>query len=721
MLLRRSREEPQIKAALSKFNPRELRTDEAKQAADVEFALRTTARKYVKGEVRMADIEAAVKREFGVDMKGAMEALQGPVNASKALYDDAVLMMKAEGGLDRLQAISEKLNKGLSQQSKDFAVVYAQANEAQKILTEKVATEWELDQAVRGPDGLLFLRHPAKGKAARWVDDADNPGVKGEERAKQKVENDYDDDASKLKDLARLTLLYSDCSRMADALDSLEEQGFKVLQLKNKFANPTPMGYRDLNLCLGVLLADSTHYVCEVQINHKLVAEAKHRAHKPYEIVRTELPELCKASGVDTKQAEKLEAFIVGRLNSSALDVAVAALSAKAEGLFLYAHLLAQHLESEAALGHEIRFDSLDSLPAGLADVYAVNFSRAFPAGASDGGWAAARPLVELIAAAMEPIGVEMAAALLGWDVEEKERALELTGLLFPVRDGKFHVFHKTVVDWLTGEITEGSSLAARSADFEVRRRDGHARFGEGFIEWLQTKAGGTPEYFLQHGVTHLCRAGTYTALAAEVYATDLDLLERRIDAGMLGRVASDFLELSAYGVDHADSTQMRRFVGKYTDVLQRERGRAVAQLAQQQPDASVVHRALEKKGAGMGRMLKWRNKPQQPDPCIATLAHPAEVKALGVSKTRIVSGAGNVVYLYNAATQEPLEELLGESRVTSIAIFEHDGQKGTGWIAVGYENGTIQVWDSGAKPTQPLAVLTILTILGTSTNTSPR
>ena len=53
MLLRRSREEPQIKAALSKFNPRELRTDEAKQAADVEFALRTTARKYVKGEVQI--------------------------------------------------------------------------------------------------------------------------------------------------------------------------------------------------------------------------------------------------------------------------------------------------------------------------------------------------------------------------------------------------------------------------------------------------------------------------------------------------------------------------------------------------------------------------------------------------------------------------------------------------------------------------------------------
>jgi hypothetical protein len=105
-------------------------------------------------------------------------------------------------------------------------------------------------------------------------------------------------------------------------------------------------------------------------------------------------------------------------------------------------------------------------------------------------------------------------------------------------------------------------------------------------------------------------------------------------------------------------------------------------------------------------------------DPCVATLAHPAEVMALAVSKTRIVSGAGNVVYLYDAATQEPLEELLGESKVTSIAIFEHGGQKGTGWIAVGYENGTIQVWDSGAKP--PLT-LTVLNMLGRATRASPR
>jgi hypothetical protein len=70
---------------------------------------------------------------------------------------------------------------------------------------------------------------------------------------------------------------------------------------------------------------------------------------------------------------------MVGRLSTSSLDAAVEALSAKAEGLFLYAYMLGQHLESEAKNGLEIHFENLDSLPAGLGEVYAVNFERAFP------------------------------------------------------------------------------------------------------------------------------------------------------------------------------------------------------------------------------------------------------------------------------------------------------------------------------------------------------
>ena len=148
----------------------------------------------------------------------------------------------------------------------------------------------------------------------------------------------------------------------------------------------------------------------QVQLNLQSMLDAKKAAHAPYEVIRTEIPQLCKGTNVD---AAVLEDYIIGRLNTSALDAAVAALSQKAEGLFLYAYLLKQHLESEAEAKRELNFQNLDSLPAGLGKVYAVNFRRAFPQGAKDPVWAKAQPLVELIAAAREPITVGTATSLL--------------------------------------------------------------------------------------------------------------------------------------------------------------------------------------------------------------------------------------------------------------------------------------------------------------------
>ncbi|MGA1354740.1 MAG: hypothetical protein ACO32I_08230 [Candidatus Limnocylindrus sp.] len=424
-----------------------------------------------------------------------------------------------------------------------------------------------------------------------------------------------------------------------------------------------------------------------MQLNHKAMVEAKEKAHEPYEYIRSELPKLCEGRGVD---ANKLEAFIVGQLNSSALDLAVSALSAKAEGLFLYAYFLEQHLEGERAAGRSISFDELDALPAGLNDVYAVNFKRAFP---DQRAWDEATPLLELIAAAREPVAVTRAAALLGWAPDEQERVLELTALLFPVRDGQFHVFHKTVVDWLTGERGEASR---NDLEFRIDRRRGHERFASAFGEWLGARVDDESKpYWLKHGIVHMCLAGL-GARALHTYSSDLWLLQSRIDAGLLGVVAKDYLELSrCTDVDLTSATQMHAFVGRHRDVLEREGGSALMQLASQQPDQSVVFgawRRIERKE----RCLIWRNKPQTFDPCIATLAHPSEVKAIAVSKRHIVGGAGEAVYVYDAATRELLETFACESEVTSVAII--DSEEGCRWIAAGLENGSIRVWDSGAR-----------------------
>ena len=101
--------------------------------------------------------------------------------------------------------------------------------------------------------------------------------------------------------------------------------------------------------------------MCEIQLNHIDMLVAKKESHVYYETVRKELPALFQGTEVD---AEKPEAFIVGRLSTSSLDAAVEALSAKAEGLFLYAYMLGQHLESEATATRFTSRTSTRSRPA---------------------------------------------------------------------------------------------------------------------------------------------------------------------------------------------------------------------------------------------------------------------------------------------------------------------------------------------------------------------
>ena len=173
--------------------------------------------------------------------------------------------------------------------------------------------------------------------------------------------------------------------------------------------------------------------------------------------------------------------------------------------------------------------------------------------------------------------------------------------------------------------------------------------------------------------------------------------------------MANDYLELRAVdGVDLekiTDATEMRQFVGKYMDVLQRDKGAAVMQLALQQPDASAVFRAAASQLSSMQpmRALMWRNKSQEKDACIGTLSHKEAVSSVAVGSTRIVSGSGNSIFVYDAESQELLEELQGTSKVMSVAIWDggKDGGKHTteskSLIVASFGDGTIKVWDLGA------------------------
>ena len=99
-------------------------------------------------------------------------------------------------------------------------------------------------------------------------------------------------------------------------MKGLQNAGFRIVILKNKWKFPTPLGYSDLNMVLGVPLEGryaGVEYLCEVQLNLQEMLREKNEAHQPYEFIRSRLPQLCQGTAVD---AGKLENFITERLNT---------------------------------------------------------------------------------------------------------------------------------------------------------------------------------------------------------------------------------------------------------------------------------------------------------------------------------------------------------------------------------------------------------------------
>lgn len=108
--------------------------------------------------------------------------------------------------------------------------------------------------------------------------------LKGEDRAAEKVANDYGGDWSMLKDVVRCSIAVDTMDDLEDALGQLQKSGMILAQQpKDRFAKPTAEGYRDL--MMNVKFPNGL--IGEVQLHLKSMLQAKKEGHKPYEIMRT--------------------------------------------------------------------------------------------------------------------------------------------------------------------------------------------------------------------------------------------------------------------------------------------------------------------------------------------------------------------------------------------------------------------------------------------------
>ena len=255
--------------------------------------LRSIARTHVQGEVNAADIEKAVKRRFGIDLTGKLAELQEPMHKSRvctsldshvlpclprqkhtyvlqpcalyghalrmanctapllrflsrtilrsqrqAIYGKAVAALEDANGYEEVLAIPDDRPE-VKQANDDFTVVYAQAEAARDLLRNALADEWFVDEERKRLGKKTDFYYPVAAQKRAWVDQAIDPGVKGDVRAKEKMKNDYGGHANMLKDLARITLKYESCDRMATAVKELKKAGFSLVVTKNKYLSPT--------------------------------------------------------------------------------------------------------------------------------------------------------------------------------------------------------------------------------------------------------------------------------------------------------------------------------------------------------------------------------------------------------------------------------------------------------------------------------------------------
>ena len=423
--------------------------------------------------------------------------------------------------------------------------------------------------------------------------------------------------------------------------------------------------------------------------------------------------------------------------------------ASKAKGSFLYLHWLSERVRRDGA-------KALEALPLDMGGWYEEAFRRVLPSGLPKEY--DARCVLEAIVAAPVPLhGKNELPSLSGVKGPRCKKLLDTLSNLFPVRDeGRVHVFHKSCTDWLTGappfeerkdeddppyllsveaahdrlasacivvlhgrERLNGSELELEGGDAEAEDEPARARFA----------------YALRWAAHHLAEAGRTDECATLI--TNLFFIEAKLKETQLVELLSDYRLLlgkikkglgrleakrsatkrrAAAGVTVDESIGALaddcrrlegfcRFVSRERPVLEREPD-AVYQLAYQQPDSSAPYAGWERAQARLRelypsvRFIAWKNKPQQAHACLDTLAHPSAVSSIAVSSTHIVGGAGKTIYVYDAARKELVEELDGESDVECVAVFEGDEESGQ--IAAGYRDGTIKVWDAGAKPPCP-------------------
>ena len=138
--------------------------------------------------------------------------------------------------------------------------------------------------------------------------------------------------------MARLSLVFETFDGMEAMLEHMLSDdmfGGNVVRVENRYFNPTVLGWRDLQVLVRVPMerrsdaGGAVHHICEIQLQHALLADARRAAHKHYDTIRTRL-----AVSMPIQEHDNAQAYVLGRLSSSESDKESAGVPTLADVLF---------------------------------------------------------------------------------------------------------------------------------------------------------------------------------------------------------------------------------------------------------------------------------------------------------------------------------------------------------------------------------------------------
>lgn len=187
----------------------------------------------------------------------------------------------------------------------------------------------------------------------------------------------------------------------------------------------------------------------------------------------------------------------------------------RSEGVFLYLSVLLEELR----LGN-LSLDRPDEFPNGLASYYQGFFERQFGAQDAAGRARASaeydahqRPLLEVLAAAQEPLGPGLVRTALSWNAYDFKHAVDPLGSLILVGDESIRLFHSTVAEWLADQATDHTLFIDPEAGHRILAREGFRQFSFGVSQMS--------EYFCKFLHVHLIASGMQQELATMICSED--------------------------------------------------------------------------------------------------------------------------------------------------------------------------------------------------------